>query len=94
MSLVGISAGEGERSLGDPIIYNARLPVWRGLHISGVALKGKQQYCRDKGGVVLAESTVTPLSLGRLVHLTPDACSPKPRGIGIFQVVRAPEKGL
>lgn len=36
------------------------------------------QHCRDKGGVVLAESTITLLSLGKRVHRTPDACSPKP----------------
>lgn len=42
MSLVGISAGEGERSLGNPRIYHVRLPVWRGLNVSGAALKGKQ----------------------------------------------------
>lgn len=28
------------------------------------------QCCRDKGGVVLSESTVMVLSLGKLVHLT------------------------
>ena len=35
MSPVGINAGEGERRPGDPGIYNIRLPVWRGLHLSG-----------------------------------------------------------
>lgn len=42
MSLVGIGAGEGEGSMGNPRIYHVRLPVWRGLNISGAALKGKQ----------------------------------------------------
>ena len=52
------------------------------------------QCCGDKGGVVLAESTVTLLSLGKLRRLTPDACSPKPQRIGSFQVERAPGKRL
>lgn len=69
-------------------------PCGAGFIFLGGSFKGKQEYCRDKGGVVLAESTITLLSPGRLVHLTPDACSPKPLGISIFQVVRAPEKGF
>ena len=52
------------------------------------------QYGRDKGGVVLADSAVTLLSLGKLRLLTPDACSPKPQRIGGFQVRRAPGKRL
>ena len=52
------------------------------------------QCCGDKGGVVLAETTVTLLSLGKLRRLTPDACSPKPQRIGSFQVGRAPGKRL
>lgn len=52
------------------------------------------QYCRDRGGVVLAESTVTLMSLGKLGRHTLDACHPKLQGISIFQVVRAPGKGL
>lgn len=52
------------------------------------------KYCRDQRGVVLFQSTVTLLSPGKLPRLTPDACSLKPQRIGIFQVVRAPGKGL
>lgn len=44
--------------------------------------------------MVLAETTVTLLSLGKLRRLTPDACSPKPQRIGSFQVGRAPGKRL
>lgn len=47
-----------------------------------------------KGGVVLAESTVMLLSLGKLRRLTPDACSPKLRESVASKSGELQEKGL
>lgn len=71
-----------KRRLRDLGICNIRLPVWRRLHLSvGRLLKesNSNQCSGDKGGVVLAESTVMLLSLGKLRRFTPDACSPNLR---------------
>ena len=93
LSPVGINAGRGEKT--SERSRNIKYPPRRVAGISsfrGRLLKesNSNQYGRDKGRVVLADSAVTLLSLGKLRLLTPDACSPKPQRVGSFQVGRAP----
>lgn len=93
MSPVGISAGE-EKDVWATQEY-IMSPCGEDFIVQGSVLKGKQQQSvlspRRRGS---AESNVTLLSLGKRVHLARVACSPKPQGVSVFQVVRAPWKRL